>query len=59
MWSFTWMDGERQNKGVFASVPEDVSYQAGVGGGGGGGLWSLTEMPWDRHVVMLDLGGLA
>ncbi|KAL1956382.1 hypothetical protein VTO42DRAFT_7365 [Malbranchea cinnamomea] len=46
--TFSWSNGEKVNSGVFPSVPEDLSYQAGYG------LWSLMEMPGYRHVVAID-----
>ncbi|PGH15723.1 hypothetical protein AJ80_05431 [Polytolypa hystricis UAMH7299] len=48
LWTFSWKDGEIQNKDVFPSVPQDLSYQAGYG------LWGLMEMPWNRHVFAID-----
>ena len=53
LWTFTWMDGEKENAGVFSSVPEDISYQPGFG------LWTLMEMPWHRSVFALDMAQLA
>ncbi|OJD19499.1 hypothetical protein AJ78_00568 [Emergomyces pasteurianus Ep9510] len=50
LWTFSWGNGQKEHKGVFSGVPEDLSYQNGYG------LWSLMEPPGNRHVVALDLG---
>lgn len=48
MITFSWVDGAKVTKGTFPTVPEDLSYQAGVG------LWGLMEMPGNRHVVAVN-----
>ncbi|PGH12636.1 hypothetical protein AJ79_04134 [Helicocarpus griseus UAMH5409] len=49
LWTFSWAGGQEEHKDIFSDVPEDLSYQAGYG------LWSLMEVPGNRHVVALDV----
>ena len=46
--TYTWADGQKKTAGVFPSVPEDLSYQKGLG------LWSLMEAPGHRSVFAVD-----
>lgn len=46
--TFSWKEGEAKSGGVFPKVPEDLSYQVGVG------LWSLMEEPGYRSVFAID-----
>lgn len=45
----TWADGKTKHRSVFPIVPEDLSYEKGLG------LWSLTEVPGSRNVFAIDV----
>ncbi|KAL5378193.1 hypothetical protein DPSP01_009304 [Paraphaeosphaeria sporulosa] len=46
--SFSWRGGKRTSKKVFPSVPEDLSYEKGVG------LWTLMEEKGKRSVFAVN-----
>lgn len=46
--SFSWKGGKKTTKNVFPSVPEDLSYEKGVG------LWTLMEEKGKRSVFAVD-----
>jgi hypothetical protein len=47
--SYSWKGGKKATAGTFPKVPEDMSYEKGVG------LWTLMEQPGsDRQVFALD-----
>jgi hypothetical protein len=47
--SFSWKDGKKTTSGTFKKVPEDLSYEKGVG------LWTLMEQPGThRQVFAVD-----
>jgi len=46
--SYSWKDGKKTTTDTFPKVPEDLSYEKGVG------LWTLMEVPGSRHVFAID-----
>jgi len=49
MLSWDWVKGKKTTSGTFPTVPEDVSYEKGVG------LWTLMENPGNnRQVFAID-----
>lgn len=46
--SFSWKDGKKKTENTFPKVPEDLSYEKGVG------LWTLMEQPGSRHVFAVN-----
>ncbi|KAF2189230.1 secreted protein [Zopfia rhizophila CBS 207.26] len=48
--TFTWKGGQKIVKDVFPAVPEDLSFEKGVG------LWTLMEVPGKRHAFAVDVG---
>ena len=46
--TFSWKAGEKTTADVFPAVPEDLSYEKGVG------LWTLMEPPGQRNVMAVD-----
>lgn len=46
--SYSWRGGKKTSKKVFPAVPEDLSYEKGVG------LWTLMEEKGARSVVAVD-----
>ena len=47
MITHTWKSGQKKTPGVFPKIPEDLSYEKGVG------LWALMK-PGFRHVFTID-----
>ena len=48
MISFSWKNGKKTTGNAFSKVPEDLSYEQGVG------LWTLMEQPGYRSVFAVD-----
>lgn len=46
--TFSWKDGKKTTEDAFSKVPEDLSYEKGVG------LWTLMEQPGYRSVFAVD-----
>ncbi|KAH7381506.1 secreted protein [Pyrenochaeta sp. MPI-SDFR-AT-0127] len=46
--SYSWKDGKKTTADTFPKVPEDLSYEKGVG------LWTLMEVPGSRNVFAID-----
>jgi hypothetical protein len=46
--TFSWTGRTKVHRNVFPGVPQDLSYEPGVG------LWTLMESPGKRHVVAVD-----